>query len=105
MKIIKGKVTKITTFGVFVKTEDNKKGLLHISDFSDFYIDDLNKYFKENVEYSFIVKQFNPLTNKYNLSYKELNLSLRNTTSFRKIIESQSGFEPLHNLIENFIKE
>lgn len=105
MKIIKGKVIKITPFGVFVKTEDNKKGLLHISDFSDFYIDDLSKYFKENSEYSFIVKQFNPFTNKYNLSYKELNISLRNTTSFRKIIESQAGFDPLHDLIEKFIKE
>ena len=33
--IVKGKVTKITNFGVFVELEDDLEGLLHISELSD----------------------------------------------------------------------
>ena len=33
--IVKGKVTKITNFGVFVELEDGLEGLLHISELSD----------------------------------------------------------------------
>ncbi|MFN6161985.1 MAG: 30S ribosomal protein S1 [Planctomycetota bacterium] len=34
-QLVKGKVTKITNFGVFVGLEDNLEGLLHISELSD----------------------------------------------------------------------
>jgi len=33
--IVKGKVTKIANFGVFVELEDGLEGLLHISELSD----------------------------------------------------------------------
>jgi small subunit ribosomal protein S1 len=33
--IVKGKVTKITNFGVFVELEDDLEGLLHISELAD----------------------------------------------------------------------
>ncbi len=38
--IVKGKVTKITNFGVFVQLEDDLEGLLHISELSDQKVDD-----------------------------------------------------------------
>jgi small subunit ribosomal protein S1 len=34
-QIVRGKVTKITNFGVFVGLEDNLEGLLHISELAD----------------------------------------------------------------------
>ena len=34
-QLIKGKITKITNFGVFVGLEDGLEGLLHISELSD----------------------------------------------------------------------
>ena len=37
--IVKGKVTKLTNFGVFVELEDGLEGLLHISEISDQKID------------------------------------------------------------------
>ncbi|MFO0895271.1 MAG: S1 RNA-binding domain-containing protein [Phycisphaerales bacterium] len=33
--IVKGKITKITNFGVFVELEEGLEGLLHISELSD----------------------------------------------------------------------
>ncbi len=38
--IVKGKVTKITNFGVFVELEDDLEGLLHISELADHKVDD-----------------------------------------------------------------
>ncbi len=38
--IVKGKVTKITNFGVFVELEEDLEGLLHVSELSDEHIDD-----------------------------------------------------------------
>jgi small subunit ribosomal protein S1 len=38
--IVKGKVTKITNFGVFVELEPGLEGLLHVSELSDDKVDD-----------------------------------------------------------------
>ena len=39
-QLIKGKITKITNFGVFVGLEDGLEGLLHISELADDKVDD-----------------------------------------------------------------
>jgi small subunit ribosomal protein S1 len=38
-QIVRGKVTKITNFGVFVELEDDLEGLLHVSELSDQKVD------------------------------------------------------------------
>ncbi len=38
-QIVRGKVTKITNFGVFVELEDDLEGLLHVSELSDHKVD------------------------------------------------------------------
>ena len=39
--IVKGKVTGITKFGAFVETEDGKRGMVHISEISRSYVEDI----------------------------------------------------------------
>lgn len=41
--IVKGKVTGITKFGAFVETEDGSKGMVHISEVSRSYVEDISK--------------------------------------------------------------
>ncbi|HLR74799.1 MAG TPA: S1 domain-containing RNA-binding protein [Virgibacillus sp.] len=41
---VKGKVTGITNFGAFVKIQDEKTGLVHISEVADSYVKDINDY-------------------------------------------------------------
>lgn len=41
---VKGKVTGITHFGAFVKLEENKTGLVHISEVADQYVKDINDF-------------------------------------------------------------
>ena len=48
--IVRGKVTKITNFGVFVELEDDLEGLLHISELADHKVEDPNEVVKESQE-------------------------------------------------------
>lgn len=42
--IVRGKVTGVAPFGAFVELEGGKTGLVHISEVSTDYVDDINKY-------------------------------------------------------------
>ncbi len=44
--IIEGKVSRIMPFGVFISLPEDKVGLLHISEASTTYIEDINEHFK-----------------------------------------------------------
>lgn len=44
--IVKGKVTGITNFGAFVETEDGSRGMIHISEISRSYIEDIRTVLK-----------------------------------------------------------
>ncbi|MBQ4129518.1 MAG: S1 RNA-binding domain-containing protein [Ruminococcus sp.] len=41
--IVKGKVTGITKFGAFVETAEGKKGMVHISEISRSFVEDISK--------------------------------------------------------------
>lgn len=49
-KILQGKVTGITKFGAFVELEDKQVGMVHISEVSQTYIDDISEHLKEGQE-------------------------------------------------------
>ena len=44
--IVNGKVTGITNFGAFVETEDGSKGMIHISEISRSYVEDIKSVLK-----------------------------------------------------------
>ena len=44
--IIEGKVSRVMPFGAFVNLPDDKVGLVHISEASVTYIEDINEHFK-----------------------------------------------------------
>jgi small subunit ribosomal protein S1 len=48
--IVRGKVTKITNFGVFVELEEDLEGLLHVSELSDAKVDDPRQVVQEGEE-------------------------------------------------------
>ena len=45
--IVEGKVTGITKFGAFVELEDGSVGMVHISEVSQSYVNDISEYLKE----------------------------------------------------------
>lgn len=44
--ILQGKVTGLAPFGAFVELEDGRTGLVHISEVSSEYVEDINKHLK-----------------------------------------------------------
>ena len=47
-KIVEGKITGITKFGVFVDLGDGKSGLVHISEVARSFVNDINEFVKIN---------------------------------------------------------
>ena len=48
--ILKGKVTGVKNFGAFVRLEDGKSGLVHISEVSATYVEDIATHLSEGQE-------------------------------------------------------
>lgn len=44
--VISGRISGITKFGIFVEFEENKKGLVHISEISDRFVKDIGELYK-----------------------------------------------------------
>ena len=45
--VVEGKVTKITNFGAFVELEEDKSGLIHISEVANEYVNDIGDFLHE----------------------------------------------------------
>lgn len=45
--VVEGKVTRIMNFGAFVELEDDKVGLIHISEVADEYVNSVSDFLKE----------------------------------------------------------
>ena len=43
-ELLNGVVEGVTTFGAFVKLEDGRKGLVHISEVATGYVKDINEH-------------------------------------------------------------
>ena len=46
--IVEGKITAITSFGVFADIGNGKSGMVHISEVAKEYVNDINDHVKEN---------------------------------------------------------
>lgn len=47
-QILSGKITGITNFGAFIELGEGVTGLVHISEVADFYVKDINHFYKVN---------------------------------------------------------
>ncbi|MFN4260038.1 MAG: 30S ribosomal protein S1 [Gemmataceae bacterium] len=70
--LVKGKVTKLTNFGVFVELETGLEGLLHISELADHKVDSPEEVVKVGDEIEVKVLRVDPKDRKIGLSRKNL---------------------------------
>ena len=70
--IVRGRVTKITNFGVFVKLEDDLEGLLHISELSQDKVGSPEEVVKVDEEIDVKIIKVDPENRKIGLSIKEI---------------------------------
>ncbi len=69
---VKGKVTKITNFGVFIELEPGLEGLLHISELTDGKVDKPDTLVKQDEEIEVRVLRVDAAERKIGLSRKRI---------------------------------
>jgi small subunit ribosomal protein S1 len=74
-QVVRGKVTKITTFGVFVGLEDGREGLLHISELADHKVDNPESVVKVGEEVEVKVLRVDTEDRKIGLSRRRVDWS------------------------------
>ncbi|MFA5602778.1 MAG: S1 RNA-binding domain-containing protein [Bacilli bacterium] len=101
--IIKGNVTGIENYGVFVNIDKEYNGLIHISELSYRFVRSINDFI--NIGETIYVKVID-IDNKnkqLKLSIKDINYkSGKNKKNI--IIETKNGFNPLRNKLKDWIK-
>lgn len=100
--VVKGKVSGIEDYGIFLLLEDGTTGLIHISEISDSYVREVGDYAKLGQEIIAKVIGFDEGHQKLKLSLKVLTNEEKGN---KKIKETPSGFTNLGKILEKWIKE
>ncbi len=102
--IIKGKVTGITEYGIFVKINEQFSGLIHKSYISEKYVNDPSKYVKKGDIINVEILDIDKKNFKMKLSIK----NIRYKDKFfidRRIVETKHGFSTLKSNLPIWIKK
>lgn len=102
--IIEVTVTGIENYGIFVSVNDEYTGLIHISEIDNNFVKDINDYVKIGEKIYTNIIGIDHDNKHLNLSIKNMNYN-DNENGTRNIKESISGFLPLHNKLDEWIKE
>ena len=98
--MVVGKITGIENYGIFLSFNNNYSGLLHISELSNKYVSDVNKYGKvgENINVKII---------DVDEDKKQLKLSVKticDKDDDKKINETGEGFKLLSDNLDCWIR-
>ena len=101
--IIKGTVSGLEDYGVFLKFDHEYSGLIHISEIAYNYVSNINKYVKLNEEIYAYVIDVDTQNKHLKLSIKNINHNFGNDKV--KVKESIRGFLPLHDALPKWVDE
>lgn len=101
--IIKGQVTGVEKYGIFVNIDPWYDGLIHISEVSSDYVKDVNEYVKIGETIYCQVLDVDEDNLHLKLSIKNINYKADNNNS--PIKETRKGFLPLKENLDKWIDE
>ena len=96
--MVKGKVSKITSYGAFVELENNIDGLVHISQVSEEHVEKIKNVLTVDDEVTARVIKIDKDERRIGLSIKAANYSDEDLAKERQAFESVTGVEDLTNL-------
>lgn len=102
-EIVKGEITGVTPYGVFVSLEDEYTGLVHISEVSDKYVKNLTKIFNIGDIINVKVVGIDKVKNHAKLSIKKIDYKVEQSLSM--IPESGTGFGMLRDKLGEWTEE
>jgi len=100
-EIIKGKVTGIEDYGIFLSLDDNYAGLIHISEMSLNFVKNIFDYVQLNEVIRARVLDVDEVNKKVKLSIKNLDYRIDS----KKKLEDKNGFSPLRRKLPEWINE
>lgn len=102
-EIIKGTVTGIEKYGIFVNLDNYYTGLIHISEISNFFVKNINDYVKIGETIKAEVLDVNEKESHVKLSIKNIDYRF-NRKRRTKIVETKTGFKTLKIKLNEWIK-
>ena len=96
--MVKGKVSKLTSYGAFVELENDIDGLVHISQISEDHVEQIKDVLKVGDEVTARVVKIDKDERRIGLSIKAANYSDEDLAKERQAFESVTGVEDLTNL-------
>ena len=102
--IVKGSVTGIENYGVFVSFDEYYSGLIHISEISNNFVRNINDYVTIGETIKTKILDIDEENCHLKLSIKDINYRT-NTRKKEKIIETGTGFELLKQNLDFWIEE
>lgn len=103
-EIIKGKVTGIENYGIFIKIDEEYSGLVHISEISESFVKNVSDYAKIGDDIEAKIIEINEETHQTKLSIKQINPKNSKKQKI-KIIETKSGFSSLKANLNDWIQK
>ena len=104
-KIVKGTITGVEKYGIFVNLDNFYSGLIHISEMSDDFVKNTGDYGEVGELIIARIIEIDETTNHVKLSIKGINHRVNSKNKKTKIKETGTGFEPLINNLEYWITE
>lgn len=104
-RILKGVVTGIEPYGVFVQFDDYYSGLIHISEISDGFVKNPADYVKVGEIINAKIIDVDDQMGHLKLSIKNIQYKEKRTTIRRKIKETSLGFKTLSYCLPFWIEE
>lgn len=101
--IVKGVVTGIESYGIFVHLDNDYNGLIHISEVSEGFVRDIHNYVLEGEEIYCQVLEIDNILKRVKLSIKDINYKTIPINS--NIKETRKGFLPLKEHLNTWIEE
>lgn len=104
-KIVKGCITGIEKYGIFVNLDNFYSGLVHISEISNDFVRNTNDFGEVGETIYVKVLEVDEDTNHVKLSIKDIDYRISKKTKKSKIREIGTGFLPLYNNLNAWIEE
>ncbi|RBW71346.1 S1 domain-containing post-transcriptional regulator GSP13 [Bacillus taeanensis] len=112
--IVEGKVTGIKPFGAFVALDDQKQGLVHISEISHSYVKDINEHLSVGDEVKVKILDVNQDSGKISLSIRATQEAPKREEKPRRpkpapkaasTNAAPQGFNTLEDKLKDWLKE
>ncbi len=95
---VKGRITGIQNYGIFVSLDDNYTGLIHISEISNAFVKNIEDYINPNELIEARVIEIDK-------EHKHLKLSIKEFNSSNDFYNSKKGFKSLKENLKPWMDE